>query len=76
MYAQALKLSFVIELEEDHLTKVINNYVENMKNSNQPIVENPLKRLQKYQINVMKEQRGYPLDYIVNIPQDILTKFY
>jgi hypothetical protein len=55
---------------------VINGFVENMKNSNQAIVDDPLKRLQKYQINVMKEKRGYPLDYIVSIPPDIFSKFY
>ena len=54
----------------------MHNYVENMKNSNQAIVDDPLKRLQKYQINVMKEKRGYPLDYIINIPPDIYSKYY
>jgi hypothetical protein len=39
-----------------------------MKNTNQTLVDDPRKRLQKYQINVMKEERGYPLDYIAGIP--------
>lgn len=24
----------------------------------------------------MKERRGYPLDYIINIPPDIFSKYY
>ena len=47
-----------------------------MKNTNQPILDDPRKRLQKYQINVMKEKRGYPLDYIASIPPILQTKFY
>lgn len=54
----------------------MHNYVENMKNSNQPVVDDPLKKLQKYQINVMKEKRGYPLDYIISIPSDVYSKYY
>ena len=47
-----------------------------MKNTNQPILDDPRKRLQKYQINVMKEKRGYPLDYIASIPPILQQKFY
>jgi hypothetical protein len=38
--------------------------------------DDPKKRLQKYQINVMKEPRGYPLDYIVGFPAELLNKHY
>lgn len=34
VYAQCLKLSYIIELEEEHLTNCIHNYVDNMKNNN------------------------------------------
>ncbi len=47
-----------------------------MKNTNQTLVDDPRKRLQKYQINVMKEERGYPLDYIAGIPPILQQKFY
>lgn len=71
-----MRLSYIIELEESHLNHVIEHYVDNMKNNNIPIVDDPRKRLQKYQINVMKEQRGYPLDYIINIPTELQQKIY
>jgi len=68
VYAQCLRQSYIIELEESYLLATIDEYVENMKNNNIAMEDDPRKRLQKYQINVMKEQRGYPLDYIVGIP--------
>ena len=55
---------------------MIDAYIENMKNTNQVITDDPRKRLQKYQINVMKEKRGYPLDYIVGIPPIHQMKYY
>ena len=55
VYAQSLKQSYIIELDESHLLSVIDGYIENMKNTNQVITDDPRKRLQKYQINVMKE---------------------
>jgi CRP-like cAMP-binding protein len=71
VYAQCMRSSYIIELEEGHLSSVIESYVENMKNNNISMTDDPRKRLQKYQINVMKENRGYPLDYIVNIPATV-----
>jgi hypothetical protein len=38
-----------------------------MRSSGEPLVDDPKKRLQKYMIKVMKEKRGYPLDYIVGL---------
>ena len=47
-----------------------------MRSTGQSLVNDPKKRLQKYMINVMKEKRGYPLDYIVGLPKDLLEKHY
>jgi hypothetical protein len=55
---------------------VIDEYTEKMRSTGQPLADDPKKRLQKYMINVMKEKRGYPLDYIVGMPQDLLKKHY
>ena len=71
-----MKVSFIIELHEEHLNDVINRYVAKQKSLNRQMTVDPQKKLQKYQIAVMKEQRGYPLDYIIEVPQDLITKFY
>jgi len=76
VYAQCMKSSFIIELHEDHLNDVIDRYVHKQKSLNRPMDVDPQKLLQKYQIAVMKEQRGYPLDYIIEVPNELINKYY
>lgn len=76
VYAQCMKVSFIIELHEDHLNDVIDRYVHKQNSLNRPMDVDPQKLLQKYQFAVMKEQRGYPLDYIIEVPNELINKYY